>query len=536
MAAVAAIALISAVAPDVLPVATASQGGGTRLAYPLTYWNALGVLCAVAAVLCFHLACADDRRAVRVVAAGALPVIGATILLTYSRGGLLVAIGGLVLYALLGRSRGLMSATIAVAPGTAVAIHSAYDSTLLSGSDPISQAAVRQGHHLALVVALCVLLAMVLRTVLLVLDRRLEAEQSVLDRYYGELRGTALAVLTAGVVAAIALGAPGVIAHRFDQFVNQQTVQTGPLLRNRLSSSSNQGRVELWTVAYDTFRAHPLDGTGAETFEIQWYARRPDPQVVVNAHSMYLETMGELGIVGIVLLALFVLGTLAGLLPRRLRHDRVLYAALFSAALAWFIHAGADWDWQMPATSLGLVSLAGLTLGRAADDRGPPPAPDRWIAPLLVGLLVLGASALPGLVLASQIRLNDATSALAAGNCAQADTLARSSLDVLGTRAPPWQIEAICAARVGRYALAETYLRGGLAEDPDDWQLQSALAAAEGARGSPAAAKQAASAAALNPRDALIGELSQTLARGPSQAARRAGISFLDQQTLIVSG
>ena len=66
-----------------------------RLAYPLTYWNALGVFCAVAAVLCVHLAAADDRRRVRVLGAGALPVLGATLLLTYSRGGLAVAVIGL---------------------------------------------------------------------------------------------------------------------------------------------------------------------------------------------------------------------------------------------------------------------------------------------------------------------------------------------------------------------------------------------------------------------------------------------------------
>jgi hypothetical protein len=66
--------------------------------------------------------------------------------------------------------------------------------------------------------------------------------------------------------------------------------------------------------------------------------------------------------------------------------------------------------------------------------------------------------------------------------------------------------------------------------------MQSALAAAEAARGSTAAASQAASAEALDPRDDLIRQLAQAVAHGPSAAARRAGVSFLNQQTLIESG
>ena len=62
MAAVAAVALLSRVAPDILATAPNPAADG-RLAYPLTYWNALGVFCAVAAVLCLHLAASDDRRA-----------------------------------------------------------------------------------------------------------------------------------------------------------------------------------------------------------------------------------------------------------------------------------------------------------------------------------------------------------------------------------------------------------------------------------------------------------------------------------------
>ena len=88
---------------------------------------------------------------------------------------------------------------------------------------------------------------------------------------------------------------------------------------------------------------------------------------------------------------------------------------------------------------------------------------------------MLAACVFPALVLASQVRLNNASNAYADGNCTLADKFARSSIDVLGTRAPPWQIEALCAVRDGDYPLAQTDLRSGLAVDPDDWQLEAAL-------------------------------------------------------------
>jgi hypothetical protein len=533
MFAVAAVALISAVAPDVLTTTQSAQSQ-SRLAYPLAYWNALGALCAVGVVLALHLAASDDRRGVRVLASGTIPVLATTLLLTYSRGGLGVAAIGIALYALLGRPRGLMSALIAAGPASAIAMKVAYDDTLLSGPNRTSSAAIHQGHDLALAVLACVGGAIALRAVLLRVDRVLEGERSPIDRHRRQLRGAALVAAVVIVAVATALGAPGAVSNRVNQFVNQQTVQTGALLRNRLGSTSNQGRIELWTIAWNAFLAHPLDGTGADTFEILWYEHRHEVTDVVNAHSLYIETLGDLGIVGLVCLALFVLGTLAGLVPRGRGRDRPLYAALFAAGVAWAVHAGVDWDWQMPAVSLPFAALGGLALGRPSWRSGTA---RRFETPrvLAIGLMVVSAAVLPALVLASQVRLNEATNAYAAGNCAQADRLAARSVDLLGTRAAPWQIESLCSALSGRYRHAATQLRNGLAEDPNDWQLKAALAAAIAASGGDAHA-QAAAALRLNPLDPGVRALAASLARGPSAKARRAAIAFLSSQSLIGSG
>jgi Flp pilus assembly protein TadD len=188
----------------------------------------------------------------------------------------------------------------------------------------------------------------------------------------------------------------------------------------------------------------------------------------------------------------------------------------------------------MPAASLWRAALGGLALGRPGwgDTTGATWASVRAF---VAGAAVVGACVFPALVLASQVRLNEATAAYASGNCARADQLAQRSIEILGTRAPPWQIEALCAVRAGQFARAVTDLRRGLAKDPEDWQLQAALAAATAAGGSDARAEGAV-ARRLNPNDPGVLALAQALASGPSAKARRAARAFLSQQSLIGSG
>ena len=65
--------------------------------------------------------------------------------------------------------------------------------------------------------------------------------------------------------------------------------------------------------------------------------------------------------------------------------------------------------------------------------------------------------------------------------------------------------------------------------------FESALAADRAATGIDARS-QAARALALNPLDQGVQGLAHALARGPSKRARQAGLAFLSQQSLIVSG
>ena len=102
MTAVCLAALVSRVLPHVWP--TTPDYGYSRLNYPLTYWNAVGLMAAIATILLFHLASsAGEHPWVRVLGAMLIPATATTLLLTFSRGAILVAIVGLLIYAVLGR-------------------------------------------------------------------------------------------------------------------------------------------------------------------------------------------------------------------------------------------------------------------------------------------------------------------------------------------------------------------------------------------------------------------------------------------------
>jgi O-antigen ligase len=79
-----------------------------------------------------------------------------------------------------------------------------------------------------------------------------------------------------------------------------------------------------------------------------------------DAHSLYLETLAELGVIGFAFLLAFMAGTAAAVV-RLYRVAPGPATALAGGLAAWAVHAGLDWDWEMPA-----VTLPALMLGAAA--------------------------------------------------------------------------------------------------------------------------------------------------------------------------
>src|SRR5262249_27411127 len=90
------------------------------------------------------------------------------------------------------------------------------------------------------------------------------------------LRNRLRAAGVAGVVLVIvALGGPSSgWAKVHDRFNADPTA--GTRLNNRLFSITGNGRSEQLRVAWNAARDRPVLGTGAGTFEYEWYEHRPD--------------------------------------------------------------------------------------------------------------------------------------------------------------------------------------------------------------------------------------------------------------------
>src|SRR3954466_4754551 len=127
--------LISRVLPHVWP--TGAGVSNNRLSFPLTYWNAFGILATVGLILAVALTTSDrESRLSRSLAAAAVPVLATALLFTFSRGAMAVGIVGLAVYMVASRQRALVAGLVAVVPTTVVALVVAYGADQLATLDP----------------------------------------------------------------------------------------------------------------------------------------------------------------------------------------------------------------------------------------------------------------------------------------------------------------------------------------------------------------------------------------------------------------
>jgi O-antigen ligase len=530
--AVAAVAICAAglttrVAADVWPIALDVRP--ERLSFPLTYWNALGLLASLGLLACVHLAAsARESLPARVLAAAAVPLLASTLLLTFSRASLVLVMFGLIVYAAVARPRRLLGTLAAVTLPAAVALVASYRADLISSAHFSSPAAVSQGHRLAIVLFACIGIAGLAQALAARSDQALEDWIPPIfePRTVIAAAGAALAVL---LIVAAAIDLPGRAAAQYDNFVHGDTVGHTSDPRQRLTSAGNNGRIPQWEVALDSFGEEPLHGKGAGTYQLQWAQNRPYLFTVIDAHSLYVEVLGELGVVGFLLIAGVVLSIFVGLARRLGGEDRQAYAAVIALASVWAVHAGVDWDWEMPVVTAWLFALAGLGLSKPVAGRSPamasfePGRTVRIVAALCVGVLAVT----PAAIAISQSRLDAAASAFHEGNCAAAINSALGSLEALKVRPEPYELIGYCDARLGQGELAEKAMENAVSRDPDNWEAHYGLALVRAAAGQDPMPELYASRR-LNPLEPIVGEAIEILrGRGPREWEERAGMAQL---------
>jgi O-antigen ligase len=313
-----------------------------RLNEPFTYWNALGIFAVMGIVLAIATASDEERSPlVRALACAAALPCGVTLFLTYSRASWLALAAGLV-YLLILRRR----AAVPLAAGLALGVIGVLIVAVQAFPSVLGDEDARTGPGLAYGAILAVACA---ATALAHL-RLSRAPAANRDLPIGPRLVRGAAIATIPVVFAIGLG---VAMGGGGDEVKSGGARVATLDTNRGA---------LWGVAIDAFAEHPVTGVGTSSFAVEWLRERDEVDRALDAHSLYVETLAELGLVGALLLAAFLLASGAGMVAaaRAAPRDPVVAAAT-AAVVAFAVHAGFDWDWESPALALtALVLLAAL--------------------------------------------------------------------------------------------------------------------------------------------------------------------------------
>ena len=335
-----------------------SDSAAGRLEQPITYWNAVGLAAAIGLVLAARLA-GDASRDLRLrcAAAAAAAPLGAGVYLTFSRGSLVALMAGLGLLALLLPRRGQLVA-IGIVLGAAVL------SAVAVGVFPWVRGFEGGSHSLQGAVALVLLLAIAAAAAVLARRQAKLASAPVEDVVAPRHRVLALAV-TVIVLVGVAVAATN------EARPELRKPATGATPSRLVSVDSN--RYGYWKVALDVFADHPVAGDGTGGFRVEWLKRRTVDESVVDAHSFVVETAAELGLVGLLFLALFVGGV--AMAARGAYHaGPEASAGAIGVLAAWFTHSLLDWDWEMPAVTAGGDRVRGRPDrgGRPRGGRQPP--------------------------------------------------------------------------------------------------------------------------------------------------------------------
>ncbi|HWH43606.1 MAG TPA: O-antigen ligase family protein [Thermoleophilaceae bacterium] len=359
-----------------------------RLRAPLGYWNALALFCVLAVPVGLRTASDPERGLLpRVAAQLSLIPLLAVIGMTYSRGGMLALAVAVAIVAWLGPDRLRVAAfalvaVVSVAPALVVAF-TRDDLT----RDGLSIAG-RTDDGFVLLLAL---IAGAVIAVWAAVRLRRADERLVLTGRGRELAlqgaryaGIAAVVLLLGGLALSERGVTGTVSHEIDKFTEAKAEkQNDP---SRLFETNSGNRWVWWLEAGGAWSDRPFGGHGAGSFPLLHLAYRQDALQVRQAHSVPIQWLAEVGLIGAAL-GLGALGLLGFAAYQRVaaaaRAERPYAVALFAAAGAWGVHMWVDWDWDIPAVTLPLLVFLGVMAGR-------PPG-GGWMEPLRPAPPVVGA-------------------------------------------------------------------------------------------------------------------------------------------------
>jgi O-antigen ligase len=512
---IAALALVSRLAPNSFPSshATASflRGTQARLGWPLNYWNGLAALIAVGLPLLLSIATSARRLLVQAAAAAALPVVALVGYLTFSRGGAIASGVAVLAFLALTPDRFSKLATMIVAAGgTAI---------LIGGA--VHRGAVEHGlaNHLAAVQGRQLFVAIVLVSAGVALAQvgiGLAARHGTLPRLLQISPAHARGLLAAGVVVAlivaVAVGAPSRLSHAWHDFKVQRTSSQD--LPGRFGSTAGNGRYDMWRVAVRATSGHVLGGSGPGTYQLLWEPRAPYYSYVINAHSLYVETLAEDGVIGLALLAGFFALVLAAAVRHSVRskfETSTIAAGAAAALLAFAISAIADWTWQLPVLPVTFLLLGAAVLApssrRHRGMREPGGVGSRKVIRAGMILAALACLMAIGIPLATTNAVRSSQAAASANEPSLALSDARLATQIESGAASARVQEALVLEVERDLPAAIVAARQAIRDEPQNWTEWLVLSRLEAESGHPTSSISAfRRARSLNPQSPLFRE------------------------------
>jgi O-Antigen ligase len=507
IAVVAIIALLSRFHPAWFPSSLDTgrflSYGRERLSYPLDYWNGLGALMAIGLPLMLQLACGARSAWVRGVAAATLPVLVLTLFLTLSRGGSAAAIVAIGIYMALAPDRLPRFGTLLIAAaGSAILIAAVVQRSAFQHGLSTSTAHHQGSEMLAMTIVVCVAIGLLQTALSVVLLNDLRPRWAHVSRRQA-LNATVASALVL-LVASAALDAPGRLSHAWSEFKRPGAGTRGSA---RLGTLAGESRYQYWKAALEEAETKPLTGTGSGTFEFWWTEHGDGSGQVVDAHSLYMQTLGELGIVGLAVLAAFLLTLLAAggrNLRRTAKPGRPYPAAALASCAAFCITAAFDWTWQIPVLPVTLL-LLGSVLVTAAPANSAQEI--RRAVPIRAAICLISIAAIVAIAipLASTSLVRQSQADARAGRLGAALTAARSAQNAQPDAATPRLQQALVLESQGNLAAAATAAGTAAARERDNWRNWLVLSRIQAERGRAASSvRYYRRAKSLNPYSSLF--------------------------------
>ena len=435
----------------------------TRLREPVGYWNALALL--ADAAIAFGLWVARKPRVVAGLG-GCLLAYAAVlvVLLTQSRAGVVGALAVVILWLVLSDERlsDAIRVVLAAAPALAVAAWAFTRPALVEDgvlrSDRVADGRVFAALALAggLVVALAALRVPVQR---LVEERHVTLRRAL-------VAGCAIAVLAGAIGFVAKVGNP---ASWVDSQLSQGECVNEP---GRLTDLCANNRLQWWGEALDVAADRPVGGSGAGTFVLARRRYRESATPVTEPHSVPLQLLADLGVVGLGLGLVVAGGAIVGVrrgLGRVSGGDRAPAAALACLLLAYGVHAVVDYDLDF----LAVTGPALLALGTLLAV-GRPRATLRAGLPGLVAVAAVGAAAVVTVALPrlAQGQVDRGFEAIDAGRLSEAVDAADRARLLNPLSLGPLQVRAFAADAAGDTAAAVAWYEEATRlqpENPDTW-------------------------------------------------------------------